>query len=308
MTRILVTGAASFTAAYLLPLLDGCGGCTVFCSDSKASQEGERATLGADLTSARAVQALVDEVRPDLVFHLAGVAGGDDALCWSVNLSGTRHLLDACASLSADTRVLFVSSAAVYGLTRADENPVREDTPLRPVTSYGASKAAAEFAGLSMHRRGRLQVKVARPFNLVGPGLRPGFAPSDFMARVASFRGRPGIHEITVGALDPSRDFVDVRDAVRAYVGLGLDDAGWGEVYNVASGRPVRIRDLFDAVSAACGVRARPVEAPDRRRVEVLDQVGDPSRLRSLTGWRAEIPLERSLADMAEAALSARKP
>lgn len=302
MTRVLVTGAASFTAAHLVPLLSGREGISIFCSDSRGADGDERTTLRADLTDAGAVGRLVGEVRPDLVFHLAGVAGQDDALCWSVNLLGTRHLLDACSSLSAETRLLLVSSAAVYGLTRPDESPVGEDTPLRPVTSYGASKAAAELAALSMHRRGRLCVKVARPFNLVGPGLGPGFAPSDFVTRISSCKGTPGPHQITVGAMEPSRDFVDVRDAAQAYVRMGLDEAGWGEVFNVATGRPVRIRELFDAVAAACGVQALPVEDGSRRRVEVLHQVGDASRLRTLTGWRPEIPLERSLADMAAVA------
>jgi GDP-4-dehydro-6-deoxy-D-mannose reductase len=301
VTRVLVTGAASFTALHLRPLLARDAKVTVIATDRAGAPGGGAELQRLDLRDEDAVRALVAQARPDLVFHLAGVAGRDDALCWSVNLGGTRHLLDACAALRAETRVVLVSSAAVYGLTRPEENPVREDTPLRPVTAYGASKAAAELAGLSMHRRGSLHVKVARTFNLIGPGLGLGFAPSDFMARAAQWRGRPGPHEIAVGALEPSRDFVDVRDAARAYVLLGRGEDGWGEAYNVATGRPVRIRDLFDAVAVACGVQARPVEDPARRRIEVLEQVGDAGRLRALTGWRPEVPLEASLADMAAA-------
>jgi GDP-4-dehydro-6-deoxy-D-mannose reductase len=109
------------------------------------------------------------------------------------------------------------------------------------------------------------------------------------------------VKQISVGALEPSRDFVDVRDAARAYRMLAEHSGGWGEVYNVASGRPVRIGDLFEAVVAACGVDASPVEDPARRRIEVPEQVGDAARLRALTGWSHLVPLETSLADMVAA-------
>jgi GDP-4-dehydro-6-deoxy-D-mannose reductase len=300
VTRVLVTGAASFTARHLLPLLSGIPGTTVLATDRTDAVAGvDCAPL--DLTDRSAVNAFVAASKPDLVYHLAGVISPDESLCYAVNLDGTRHLLEACATLSAATRIVVVSSAAVYGLTRPEDSPVHEGIPLRPVTAYGASKAAAELAALSMHRRGELQAKVARTFNLVGPGLGAGFAPTDFMARAMALRDAPRAGEITVGSLDPRRDFIDVRDAVRAYLALGEGESGWGEPYNVATGVPVAIRDLFDAVAAACGVRAVPVEDSARRRVEVLEQVGDAAALRRRTGWAPEVTLETSLGDMAAA-------
>ncbi len=294
MSRVLVTGAASFTARHLLPLLAAEPGSTLIATDRPGI---DAALAPVDLTDRDAVRSLVAEARPDLVYHLAGVLGTDEERCFAVNFGGTRHLLDACAERTPGCRIVLISSAAVYGLTRPDESPVLETTPLRPVTAYGISKAAAELAAMALHLRGRLRIKVARPFNLVGPGLGPGFAPSDFMARALALRAA-GKGTIQVGALEPRRDFVDVRDAAEAYRRLGAGEDGWGLAYNVATSRPVAIRAIFNGVVRACGIQASPVEDPARRRVEVLEQVGDSSALRALTGWAPRIPLEQSLSDM----------
>lgn len=301
MTRVLVTGAGSFTARHLIPLL-AAPGVRVIASDLTAIDCLEATVEPLDLTDAAAVRRGVREARPDRVYHLAGIAAPDAARCFAVNLDGTRHLLEACISMATPPDLLLISSAAVYGLTRPEETPVHERTPLRPVTAYGASKAAAEMAALSMHRLGRLRVKVARPFNLVGPGLRPGFAPSDFMEQALAIRGGRTPAEIRVGNLEPRRDFVDVRDAARAYRALLESEAGWGEAFNVATGVPVAVRDLLAGVLKAAGTQARVIEDDLKRRaVDVPEQVGDAGALRALTGWSPEVALETSLRDMAEA-------
>jgi GDP-4-dehydro-6-deoxy-D-mannose reductase len=102
-----------------------------------------------------------------------------------------------------------------------------------------------------------------------------------------------------VGNLDPRRDFVDVRDAARAYVELSMREDLSGRPYNVASGRAVAIRTLLDLALAAAGVRAEVIVDPARvRPVDVPEQVGDPRRLHAATGWSAEIPLAASIRDM----------
>lgn len=303
MTRVLVTGASSFTGRHLVPQLAETNGVRLIVTDLVPRDGPNAAVHAMDVTDAAAVRRTVREIRPNFVYHLAGVLSHDPSVCFAVNLDGTRHVLEACATMATPPRVLVISSAAVYGLSRPEENPVRESTPLRPITHYGSSKAAGEMAALAMHRRGEVEVKVARPFNLVGPGLRRGFAPSDFMEQALAIRssGAPG--EIRVGNLEPRRDFVDVRDAVRAYRLLVEAEDGWGEAYNVATGIPVAVRDLLDGVLEAAGARAAVVPDPARRReVDVPEQVGDASALRALTGWEPRVPLADSLRDMAGAA------
>jgi GDP-4-dehydro-6-deoxy-D-mannose reductase len=303
VTRVLITGAASMSARHLVKVLSAAGQAATLTGADRDPRgvEGIPA-LALDLTDPAAVREAVRDTRPDLVYHLAGVLSPETHACYAVNLDGTRHLLEACAERGTGTRVLIVSSAAVYGLTEPGESPLSESTPFRPATAYGASKAAAELLALSMHRRGLVRVAVARPFNLVGPGLRAGFAASDFMLQALAIRDGRGSGPLRVGALEPRRDFVDVRDAVRAYRDLAENDEAYGRAFNVATGRPVAIRDLLDRVLEAAGVRPEIVSDPGRRRIEVVEQVGDASALCRLTGWRPEIPLADSIRAMAEAA------
>ena len=304
MKRILLTGAGSFTARHLAPLLAGGGDSAVVLGTDAAPGVGGVAGLAdyraLDLADPTAARTLVEWARPDRVFHLAGVSGPDAEACYAVNLGGTRRLLEACADLAPGAVVLVVSSAAVYGLTTPEENPVRESTPMRPLTAYGASKAAAELFALALHRRGVLRVVVARPFNLIGPGLRAGMAPADFMAQALAIRDGRAAPEVRVGSLEPRRDFVDVRDAARAYQAMVETEACLGAAWNVASGRPVAIRDLLSLILEAAGVTARIVEEASRRRaVEALEQVGDASALGRATGWSPRIALEESVRQMA---------
>jgi len=323
MKRVLVTGAGSFTARHLLPLLAThadapellATGMTpvraqALVVPAAVGEMGRWGNLGgcmsgaefraANLANCDEAGAVVKWARPDTVFHLAGVSASASDQCFAVNLEGTRHLLEACARLDPPPVVLVVSSAAVYGLTAPEESPVSESTPLRPLTVYGASKAAAEILALTLHRRGVLRVAVARPFNLIGPGLRPGLAPSDFMAQARAIRAGRSAPEIRVGTLEPRRDFVDVRDAVRAYITIAATRSCWGQPWNIASGRPVAIGDLLTAILRATGVEVRLVrDAARLRAVEVPEQVGDASALARATGWSVRVTLEKSLGDMA---------
>jgi GDP-4-dehydro-6-deoxy-D-mannose reductase len=301
MSRVLVTGATSFSARHLRERLHADQpGAEVWGTDLATPSAGEQPFRAADLTRPGDADTLIAEVAPERVVHLAGVSSPDAERCFAVNLDGTRRLLEACARRARPPAVILVSSASVYGLTRPEESPVVEGTPLRPVTPYGASKAAAELLALSMHRRGLVPVTVVRPFNLIGPGLRAGFAPSDFLAQAVAARAAGPGAEIRVGDLEPRRDFVDVRDAVAAYAVLLDREDLRGQVFNVATGRPVSVRELLDAVLAITGVQARVVVEPSRQRaVQVLEQVGDAAALRHRTGWSPVHTLERSLRDMA---------
>lgn len=301
--RVLVTGAHSFSAGPLLAtLVRREPTVEVFTTGRRPHGPQGFDYAAAELTDRAAVNRLIESVSPQLIYHLAGARSADDDLCWAVNLEATRNLLEAAAALAPTPRVVLISSAAVYGPTPDGESPVKEDTPLQPIGAYGASKAAAEAFALSLQRRCGLPVVVVRPFNLLGPGLWQGAAAADFVEQVRAVRdGRST--EIRVGNLDPRRDFVDVRDAARAYAALGCADAVWGNTYNLASGRSVAVRDLLHTVLRVSGVTAPIVTDPDRcRPVEVHEQTGDSTALRRDTGWTPTTTLEQSLRDMLDAA------
>jgi GDP-4-dehydro-6-deoxy-D-mannose reductase len=257
----------------------------------------------ADLTEPAAAAAVVEEVRPEGILHLAGQSSVhlswlDPAGTLRTNVLGIVHLLDAVRRLGLRPPVLVVGSAEEYGPVGSEEMPIREETPLRPASPYAVSKVAQGALALLYGPAGGLRIVLTRTFHHTGPGRGEAFAESSFARQIAEIEAgrRPPV--LRVGNLEAVRDFADVRDVVRAYWRL-LDKGEGGVVYNVCSGRGRRIRDLLDTLLAASGARVEVRVDPERLRPsDVPVQVGDPSRLRAATGWEPRIPLERTLLDL----------
>jgi len=166
-----------------------------------------------------------------------------------------------------------------------------------PVSPYAASKAAAEQVALQAARGFGQRVLVVRPFNHIGPGQAPSFAIPAFAHRILAARAA-GDRSLVVGNLSPRRDFTDVRDVVAAYR-LAVERGQSGEVYNVATGVDISIREIVEKLQHLAGVDLelvvddallRPVDIPVLR--------GDASKLTAITGWRPAYDLENSLADV----------
>ncbi len=178
-----------------------------------------------------------------------------------------------------------------------DETPISESNPLRPLSPYAVSKVSQDLLGYQYFRSYGLRAIRTRGFNHEGPRRGEVFVMSNFAKQIASIEAGLQEPHILVGNLDAMRDFTDVRDMVRAYW-LAATRGEAGEVYNLASGRSIRIRDMLDQLLALSNVEVRVETDPARLRpsdVEVL--LGDSSRFRSATGWAPEIPLEKTLAD-----------
>jgi GDP-4-dehydro-6-deoxy-D-mannose reductase len=284
---ILVTGAGGFVGGYLIAELG---------DEAVASQ--------ADVTDPAAVAEEVAAVAPAAIVHLAAhssVAGSwhAGAEVWRVNAIGTVNVLDAATTEQPSARVLVVSTGEVYGL--ADVFPTPEDAPLRPISPYAASKAAAEIACGQAARAGGLDVVVARAFPHVGPGQDERFAVASWAAQIARLEAQGG-GTLAVGDLSIERDLTDVRDVVRAYR-LVLDPSVAAAKYNVASGRAVRLAQVVETLVglAECHVTVE-VDEERLRRADIPFLCGDASRLAQATGWSPTIPLERTLADTLSAA------
>jgi GDP-4-dehydro-6-deoxy-D-mannose reductase len=300
--RVLVTGAAGFVGGHLLAdlLADGCEvwGTLQPGHSAPAGSEGVR-WIEMELTASDSVAAALAAAAPARVFHLAAQASvgesyRDPLATWEVNATGTLRLAEA---LPAGARMLFVSSAEVYGLVPEREQPITEERPLRPTNPYAASKAAAEMAVAEVaHTRGA-HVVIARSFNHTGPGQDTRFALPAFAAQLAAIRAGKQPPCLKVGNLEARRDFLDVRDVVRAYRIL-LERGKAGRAYNVASGEARSLAALVDELVAISGTGAR--LEPDAARVRPLDLpllCGDSAALRGL-GWKPQRPLRDTLRDL----------
>lgn len=290
--RALVTGAAGFVGTHLVAHLTERGD-EVLTTDPTID--------GVDITDADGVAELLDRTRPEVVYHLAGWA--DVGASWSnpttafrVNADGALNVLLAAVDSKVD-RVLLVSSADVYGAVSEGNLPITEDTPLRPVSPYAASKVAADFLGLQAYLGRGLGVLRVRAFNHLGPGQTDRFVASALASRIAH-NERDNGDEIPIGNLSARRDFTDVRDVVRAYRML-VTDGTPGEVYNVCSGRDVAVQELAEQLLAHATRPMRFVTDENLLRpVDVPVLRGDHAKLTAETGWDPSIPLEKTLADL----------
>ena len=256
-----------------------------------------------EITDPTALLEALSAAAPDAVYHLAalthvGQSWEEPLQVLEVNIMGTAAVLAAARQCGTDPRVLVTSSAEVYGaVTDPGRLPLHEDSPTAPLTPYAASKLAAEAVVAQAHLGHDQHVITVRPFNHIGPGQTPNFAVPALAKRIVE-ADRRGAATIPVGNLSARRDFTDVRDVVRAYR-LLIDSGRPGGVYNVCSGRDVSIGEIADGLLTLAGTTlefetdpslVRPVEVPVLR--------GDPGRLVEATGWKPEVPLEQTLADV----------
>ena len=308
--RTLITGVAGFVGRHFTRAIvtDGLG--DVHGADRGAlAAEGEdelRASLRSyrplDVTDPIAVDAMIRELRPDRIVHLAAQASGADSLdrpaeTYLVNAVGALHLLESLRRHAPEATILLVGSADVYG-AGAPGALISESAPLRPRNPYALSKAAQDMLGECYAGTYGLRAVRTRTFSHTGPGQRPRFALAGFAHQLARIGEGLLPPEVRVGNLDGVREYADVRDVARAYLAL-LEQAEAGEAYNVCTGVGYVMRDLLDRLISISGVRAKVVSDPARVRARDTEHlVGDPSKLASRTGWAPAIPLERTLLDL----------
>ncbi len=262
-----------------------------FSSDPVAPLAGAR-VFEHDLLDGAGVARLIERCDPEVIVHLAGLSHVGESWkrpgdYYRVNFEGTAVLLRAAAG----RRLVFASSAEVYGCVPEDEQPLTEDRALDPRSPYAITKACAERVALD---HGAV---VVRSFNAVGAGQSPQFALPSFAAQLAAIRRGERQPVLRVGDLSPRRDFVHVADVVEGYRVLAVRGEG-GSVYNLASGRGVSIAGALDRLRRISGVEARVERDESRvRPVDIPLLVGDNRRLTSL-GWSPRKDLDQALEEL----------
>jgi len=252
-----------------------------------------------DIRDAAGVAALLRQERPRHVVHLAAVTFVPDSVAdplktYQINLLGTLNVLTALAESGFDGRMLFVSSAEVYGSVAEASLPVTETQRFAPRTPYAVSKASAELACLQHALLGKVDVSIARPFNVIGSGQSSKFAVSSFARQIAELDKRGG-GEMAVGNMDVSRDFVAVQDAVSGFVAI-LAAGRRGEAYNICSGTETPLQEILDALLLLARTSVSVHFDPSRSRpAEQRRVVGSYRKLNSATGWKPDIDLAKTL-------------
>ncbi|MBK8802191.1 MAG: NAD-dependent epimerase/dehydratase family protein [Fibrobacteres bacterium] len=259
-----------------------------------------------DLRDQEEAQRLFEYHQPTQVFHLAvqgsvrtGEQEPEEALLGNVSIA--RNVLEACKRHCPGARILLQSSSEVYGrgpTSRGAEIPRSETDPLAPLSTTGASLACAEILAGQYSQGHGLRILVVRPFNVVGPGLSPHLLAGEIAWQLARIRLDKGEPVVYTGDLEVKRDYLDVRDLVRAYL-LLMEKGESGQTYNVCSGKSISARQVAELLVQFHGGSVELRFDPRRERsTEIPIMVGSAEKLTLATGWLPAIPLRESLRDL----------
>ncbi len=302
--RALITGITGFAGGHLAQILIDRGD-TVFgvardlgYSLNHLSQPVEPVIK--DMLDAQVVLDLLEEVRPEAIYHLAGqafvpTAWADPWDTFENNVRPQLNILLAMLKLNLKARLLVVASNEVYGLVPHHQLPVKEDTPLRPDNPYGVSKVAQDTLALQYHLSHGLDVLRVRAFNHIGPRQSPVFVASSFAKQIAEIEAGHKEPVLSVGNLEAQRDFTDVIDVMRAYA-LLVEHGQPGEAYNVGTGQAHSIQNLLDVLLSY--TTATIEIKPDTNRMRPSDVpviYADNTKLKQQTGWQPTIGFAESL-------------
>jgi GDP-4-dehydro-6-deoxy-D-mannose reductase len=291
--RVLVTGSGGFVGRHMMRTL------------AEAFPDAVLDTAAFDVTDPAGIEVAIGAARPDVLVHLAAIAAipaarADPGRAWNVNLHGTLALGRALMAHAPDCLMLFASSSDIYGGSFRQGTPLAEDALPQPLNTYAATKAAADLALGAMAAEGLRVVRI-RAFNHTGPGQAPGFVVPAFAEQVARIAAGLQPPVMRVGALEPMRDFLDVRDVCAAYAAclLHAEALSPGTILNLASGQPRRVGDVLQALLDAAGVQAEvQTDAGRLRPTDIAVAVGDAGLAKRLLGWAPSIPWTQTIGDV----------
>jgi GDP-4-dehydro-6-deoxy-D-mannose reductase len=299
VNTILVTGAMGFVGTHLRAALRATfPRARIVGTGLHACED----ILALDITARDTVYELIASVQPDVCVHLAGIAAigaarANPGQAWAINLHGTLNIADAIMAGAPHCRLIFVSSAECYGASFKSGHALDESAPLAPMNLYAATKAAADLA-LGARAAEGLRLLRLRPFNHTGPGQTEDFVVPAFAGQIARIEAGLMPPEIAVGALEPERDFLDIRDICAAYTRCVEcdEDLPPNEIFNLASGQAMKIGTILNMLlaRAKCPITIR-TDPARLRPVEIPRAIGDAAYAANMLGWTPKFQLEETL-------------
>jgi GDP-4-dehydro-6-deoxy-D-mannose reductase len=314
--KILITGASGFVGGHLARRLlhenatvVGTGLSAPHMSADVPSPfedigTGDWSFRPSDLSIPGLADDLLQQIRPTHIYHLAGQSSAhksfqDPSGTLNDNLGACLQILEAMLALpeAERPRLLTVGSAEEYGIP-PDSTPLHEDTPLRPGSPYGVSKAAQTLLCQQYVRSHGLDIVLSRPFAHTGPGQSPAFAFPSFARQIVAIEKGESEPVLNVGNLEARRDYLHVQDVISAYLMLMADGAA-GEIYNICSGKADTIAAGLESMIAVSGLHIDIQRDPQRYRpLDLPILLGDNTKLTSTTGWRPESDLRTALVEL----------
>ena len=294
--KILITGCGGFVGKFLLAELQKAGHQTV-----PTDRTGDFLKL--DITDYENCRKVFDDVKPDVVYHLAAIAyvplaEKDFSLALNVNVSGTINICKAALESGVKPKIIFISTANVYGTVTPDELPLTEQSLIKPDNNYALSKYMAEEVVRKYERESGQDCVVFRAFNHIGPEQTKEYVIPGFAWQLKQIAAGKAPAVLNVGNLAARRDFTDVRDIVAAYVSAA--NLGQG-IYNLCSGEDYSIEDVLKKLIDISGQRVEvKIDSARFRKNDLPVLRGDAGRAFNDLNWKPQITLDQSLADIYE--------
>ncbi|MDA1196663.1 MAG: GDP-mannose 4,6-dehydratase [Nanoarchaeota archaeon] len=290
--KALITGAGGFVGGYLKKHLEE-KNIEVAGLDKHPNVN---TTHTVDLLDKEKLSATIKEVSPDLIFHLAAQSSvkkswQEPELTKEINVQGTKNLLDAVKENNLNPKILLISSADVYGIPATQ--PMNESLPLAPVSPYGKSRIEQEKLALSYD----LDIIISRSFTHTGPGQKAIFVCSDFVKQVAEIE-KGTRTELVTGDLTITRDIIDVRDMVTAYL-IAIQKAKPKQIYNLCGNKGYKLQEIVDILRTLTTTEITVKQDPEKIRTkDIPEMIGDNTKFTQTTNWKPKIPMQQTLKDM----------
>jgi GDP-4-dehydro-6-deoxy-D-mannose reductase len=305
--RALITGVTGFVGKHLAELLN-VNNYIVFGTSRNISKEHNylkyvEEVIETDLNSKEEIVRIIQNIRPDVVFHLA--AQSNVKMSWEnpsntmcINVMKTIYLYEAVREVSKSIRIVSVGSSEEYGFSNGMTFPINEESSLNPSNPYGLSKMNVAILSKQYVSAYGLDIIHMRPFNHIGPGQKLGFIVPDFTHQIV--RIEKGLQKpmLMVGNLSTKRDFTDVRDIVTGYM-LACEKGVKGEVYNICSGKETAINDLLTFLIKSSTVPISiSVDKDKLRPNDIPIYYGSNEKFVKQTSWNRQFTLEQTLRDV----------
>lgn len=309
--RILITGIAGFVGSYLAELLLTKKDVVLYGTDRPGTdirnidhiKSSIKLYQECDIRIKRDIKGLLAKVAPDHIIHLAGQSSPLLSIQYpeetvATNVIGQVNIFESLSALGLKPKVIIAGSCDEYGAIARDKMPIKENCKLAPGNLYSLTKVAQELLGLKVYNKQGCNVIVTRPFHTTGPKRPERFVCSGLAKQIALIEKTKQMPIISVGDLNIMRDFTDVRDVVNAYW-LILKKGKSGQAYNICSGKAYSIKNILNILLSLSKAKVEITADPDKMRADDVPLfVGDPTKLKKLTGWKAEVPLEQTLKDL----------
>ncbi|GHV66173.1 GDP-mannose 4,6-dehydratase [Bacteroidia bacterium] len=311
MKKILITGASGFVSSYFIEFLENNQiksfvlGLDIFKNDYPSTYKYvNRSFRQIDLLNTQEIENIIYSFQPDYILHLASYSSvafswKNPVLSFQNNTNIFLNLVEAVRKLNLSTRILSIGSSEEYGNINSDHLPLYEYLSPDPINPYAVARVSQELLSKVYSQGYGIEIIMTRSFNHLGPRQRDVFVIASFAKQIAELK-KQGLKEgtISTGDLSIVRDFLDVRDVVKAYY-LLLTKGKNGEIYNICSGRGVSLQEIVKKLSEMSGIKITTITNPAYIRPndnKII--IGSNEKIYNAVGWKPQLSIDQSLKDI----------